>query len=177
VPAAGEPGASPAQAEPDIGFRPIGEGDMAFLRALYASTRAQEMALVDWSEDEKAAFLAMQFEAQHRYYTATFPDARFELILDGGEPIGRLYVDRRDDEIRIIDIALTPERRGGGIGTALMGGLLDEAGAAGKPLRIHVEHNNPALRLYRRLGFTEIEDHGAHRLMEWRPEGAGDATA
>ena len=41
---------------------------------------------------------------------------------------------------------------------------------AGLPVRIHVEKFNPALRLYRRLGFTEIEDKGIYLFMEWQPE-------
>jgi ribosomal protein S18 acetylase RimI-like enzyme len=85
-----------------------------------------------------------------------------------GRPIGRLYVDRREDEIRIIDIALFPEHRGKGIGSRIMETLLDEGKDSGKPVTIHVEKNNPALRLYRRLGFTKVEDQGVYDLMEWR---------
>jgi hypothetical protein len=32
---------------------------------------------------------------------------------------------------------------------------------------IHVEKNNPAMRLYRRLGFTAVEDKGVYDLMRW----------
>jgi hypothetical protein len=39
-------------------------------------------------------------------------------------------------------------------------GLRSEAAAAGKPLRTHVERFNPALRLYQRLGFRQIDDRG-----------------
>ena len=153
-----------------IAFRPIHERDSAFLLEVYASTRADEMALVDWPEVEKAEFLRMQFEAQHTYYVERFPEARFDLVLEGDRPIGRLYVDRRPDEVRIIDIALLPEARNGGIGSRLLRDLLDEAERAGKPVRIHVEQFNPAMRLYRRLGFADVEEHGVYRLMEWRPE-------
>ena len=85
-------------------------------------------------------------------------------------PIGRLYIDRSEDEIRLIDIALLPEHRGKGIGGSLMRQTLDEARLAGKPVRIHVEHNNPARRLYDRLGFRPVEDQGVYDLLEWRPE-------
>ena len=73
---------------------------------------------------------------------------------------------------RIIDIALLPEHRNGGIGSRLLRGLLDEAAEAGKPVRIHVEQLNPAMSLYRRLGFTRIEERGVYWLMEWRPGAA-----
>ncbi len=139
-------------------LRPITPEDQAFLRRVYASTRAEEMAVVPWSEGEKEDFLRFQFDAQHRYYQEQFPRAAFDLILRRGEPIGRLYVDRREDEIRLIDIALLPGHRGGGLGGAIMGEILAEGAAAGKLVRIHVEHDNPAMRLYRRLGFEKIEE-------------------
>ena len=90
------------------------------------------------------------------------------MILEDAHPIGRLYVDRRPDEIRLIDIALLPSHRGRGIGSELTGGLLAEADRADLPLRLHVEADNPARRLYQRLGFREVADHGVYRLFEWR---------
>ena len=161
---------------PKIRFRAIREKDRKFLYRVYASTRADEMALVDWTEAEKTDFLRMQFEAQHKHYTEHYAQARFDLILKGRRPIGRLYVDRRPDEIRIIDIALLPEHRNAGIGAGLLQDLLDEAGRAGKPVRIHVEQFNPAMTLYHRLGFSKIEEHGIYWLMECRP-GKTTATA
>ncbi len=152
-----------------VELRAIGPADMEFLYRLYASTRAEEMALVDWSEADKEAFLRRQFDAQHKYYVEQFPAARLDLVLRDGEPIGRLYVDRREDEIRLIDIALLPEHRGGGIGGTMMRELLAEARAAAKPVRIHVERFNPAMRLYERLGFERLEEQGVYDLMEWRP--------
>jgi ribosomal protein S18 acetylase RimI-like enzyme len=37
------------------------------------------------------------------------------------------------------------------------------------PVRLHVERNNPALRLYQRLGFREVEDQGVYLALEWTP--------
>lgn len=160
-------------------LRSITPEDQAFLRRVYASTRADEMAAVPWSEEEKEAFLRFQFDAQHKYYMEQFPRAAFDVIEKDGEPIGRLYVDRRDDEIRLIDIALLPEHRGGGFGGAIMRRILAEGAASEKLVRIHVEHDNPAMRLYRRLGFEKIEEQGVYHLMEWTPgsrEGEADAA-
>lgn len=153
----------------DITFRSITEDDTALLRRIYASTRADEMAVVPWTEPEKVAFLNVQFEAQHKYYQEIFPEAEFSIIEQEGEPIGRLYLDRREDEHRLIDIALLPAFRGKGIGGELMDRVLAEARAAGKMVRIHVEQNNPAMHLYKRLGFKKIEDQGVYYLMEWKP--------
>src|SRR4051812_36690274 len=103
-----------------LSFRPIRPEDEPLLRRIYDSTRADELALVDWDDAQKRAFLAMQFRAQHVFYHDQFPGAAFDLILRDGEPIGRLYVDRRADEVRVLDIALLPEHRGAGIGGGLM---------------------------------------------------------
>ncbi len=153
----------------EITLRPITDEDDPLLRRIYASTRTDEMAMVPWTEPEKIAFLNLQFEAQHKYYQKMFADAEFSIVERDGEAIGRLYIDRREDEHRLIDIALLPEHRGEGIGGALMREVLDEAREAGKLVRIHVERNNPAMRLYRRLGFEKIEEQGVYFLMEWQP--------
>jgi ribosomal protein S18 acetylase RimI-like enzyme len=155
--------------EARVTLRPITEKDREFLCRLYVSTREDEMALVPWSDAEKQAFLVMQFNAQTKFYHEQFKQAEFQAILLDGEPIGRLYIDRRADEIRLIDIALLPEHRRKGIGSRLLKGTLAEAERAGLPVRIHVESYNPALHLYYRLGFRKIGDHGVYYLMEWSP--------
>jgi ribosomal protein S18 acetylase RimI-like enzyme len=152
-----------------LAFRPITEADLPFLLRVYASTRAEELAVVPWPEPEKAAFLAMQFQAQHAHYQQYYPGADWLLVLRGDEPAGRLYIVRWTREHRIIDIALLPEARRQGLSSALMQDLLDEAATAGKAVSIHVEKYNPALALYRRLGFETVEDKGVYDLMQWTP--------
>ena len=153
-----------------VTLRPIAEEDLEFLLRLYATTRADEMAMVtDWSDEQKEWFVRMQFQAQHAWYQEHYGDAQFDLILMDGAPVGRLYVHRRAAEIRLVDISLVPDLRGKGIGSALLRELMAEAEAAGKPLTIHVEKYNPAMRLYLRLGFKPIEDRGPYDLMEWKP--------
>jgi ribosomal protein S18 acetylase RimI-like enzyme len=154
---------------PEIRFRRIRPADEPFLHRLYASTRQDELAQVPWSEAEKAQFLEMQFQAQHKYYLEQFTKADLGLILEGDQPIGRLYLDHRDDEIRLIDIALLPEHRGRGLGSRLMRDILAMAKKAGKAVRIHVEQFNPAQRLYQRLGFRKVQDEGPYYFMEWTP--------
>jgi GNAT superfamily N-acetyltransferase len=128
------------------------------------------MAVLDLDEAWKEAFLTQQFEAQHHHYQHNYPGARLDLILDGEQPVGRLYVARWEKEIRIMDIALLPEHRNGGIGSFLLGELLHEASVVGKILSIHVERYNPALRLYQRLGFRIDEDKGVYLLLVAQPD-------
>src|SRR5262244_2052127 len=152
-----------------VSFRPIRPDDAAFLYEVYASTRSEELAVVDWDEAHKAAFLHMQFTAQHQFYQEQYTKTDFLIILRDAVPVGRLYVARWQDEIRIVGIAVLPTYRNAGIGTAILRDLLAEATAAHKPVRIHVEKFNPALRLYERLGFAPIEDKGVYLFMEWAP--------
>lgn len=147
----------------------ICESDTAFLEQLYASTREEEMRIVPWTDKEKKDFLAFQFNAQHTYYQEQFKGADFNLVFHDNQPIGRLYTEKRADEIRIIDIALLPTHRGNGIGKSLMDSVLHEAKKESLPVRIHVEQHNPAMHLYERLGFKKTGDTGVYFLMEWKP--------
>ena len=62
-----------------------------------------------------------------------------------------------------------PEWRGTGVGTELVRSVLARGQAAGKPVTIHVEAFNPALRLYQRLGFQKVDTNGIYYLMKWTP--------
>ena len=157
--------------DPRVSFRPIQPDDMELLFRVYRSTREEELAMVvDWTAEQKDAFVRQQFEAQHAWYQEHYEGAQFDVILVDGQPAGRLYVHRRPNEIRLVDITLLPEYRKGGFGTSILRDLLAEGEAAGKPVTIHVEIYNPAMRLYERLGFRPIEERGPYRLMEWRPQ-------
>jgi ribosomal protein S18 acetylase RimI-like enzyme len=141
--------------------------DRELLLTIYGSTRADELALTGWDEAAKQGFIEMQFALQAQYYYDVYPEADYLVILSDERPAGRLYLQRWEREIRIIDIAILPEFRNQGIGTGLLHDLFKEATEEGKRVSIHVEKLNPALRLYERLGFRPIEDKGVYLLMEW----------
>jgi ribosomal protein S18 acetylase RimI-like enzyme len=149
-----------------VTLRPSGDGDAEFLFRVYAAARAGEIATTGWDDQMQEAFLRQQFEAQTRHYRLHYPNADFLVIEERGIPIGRFYVARLADEIRLIDIALLPEFQQRRIGTRLVRDLLTEGAAAGKPVRLHVERFNPAARLYERLGFRVIEDGEVYLLLE-----------
>jgi ribosomal protein S18 acetylase RimI-like enzyme len=140
------------------------------LLALYESTRAGEMAQVQWPDEQKQAFLRGQFEAQRTDYTTRFPDAEHSIVVVDDEPIGRVWVDRRAEEIRLLDIAILPQWQNAGVGRTLLEQLQQQASEADSPLR-HSVHatNQDALRFYQRLGFVVVEDFETHVLMEWNP--------
>ena len=163
----------PSESGRSVILRPVDAGDRPFLYRVYASTREEELAMTGWDAAQRTAFLEMQFAAQDRYYKEHYPDTTFQVIFCDDQPAGRLYVARWPDEIRVVDIALLPEFRNAGIGTSLLKALQAEAAGAGKPVRIHVERFNPALRLYARRGFRQVADHGVYLLLEWSAEPAG----
>lgn len=151
-----------------VTLRAVAGGDEAFLLKVYASVRADELAQVPWSEAQREAFIKMQFDAQQLHYQTHNPAATHDLILLNERPIGRLYVARREGEVRILDITILPEHRNRGIGTSLLKTLMTEAVRAGKPLTIYVESYNPSYRLFERLGFKKIEETDeVNHLLEW----------
>jgi ribosomal protein S18 acetylase RimI-like enzyme len=148
-------------------LRPQTEADSEFLLRLYAGTRADLLSALP--PELGGQILRQQFQTQLAHYKATFPAARYDLITVAGAAVGRLYVNRSEAELRILDITLLPEHRGQGLGTQILGTLLEEAGTAGLPIRLHVERKNPAVRLYQRLDFLLLADEGIYFLMEHQP--------
>ena len=153
-----------------IDYRPATEDDLPLLGAIYASTRTEEVAQTGWPPEVQAAFLQQQHEAQHGWYAQTYADAERLVIERAGRPLGRLYLIEWETNLRIIDIALLPEARRQGLGEAILRDIGADAAARGKKVSIHVEKHNPAMHLYRRLGFHPVEDKGVYDLMEWVPE-------
>ena len=152
-----------------ITFRDIQTQDEQFLRLVYRSTREDELAVVPWNDAQKDHFLRFQFDAQHADYIKNYPNAQFLIIEADGAGIGRLYVDRTESEIHILDIALVQSARGKGIGGSILNDFIAESRTTGKAVRIYVENYNPALRLYQRLGFKQVAKGEVYLEMLWKP--------
>jgi GNAT superfamily N-acetyltransferase len=154
-----------------VTLRPAQKEDEAFLLALYDSSRAEELAQVEWVEGQKEVFVRWQFDLQRREYDARFPEASYQVIMVDEEPAGRIWIGTDEEQIRLLDIALLPPFQRRGVGTLLVRWLIDQAARAKKPLRHMVfVLNNDAHRFYERLGFVVIEDLGAYKHMEWRDQ-------
>lgn len=158
----------PANKRTSVTLRPVSREDEALIFDIYASTRADEMAQTGWDDAQRHLFLKMQFAAQQQHYSTRYPAAEHLIILSKAVPVGRLYVARSGEEIRILDIALLPEHRNRGTGSSIIKNLMDESAKSGKPVRIYVESYSRALQLFERLGFSQVEQTGFHYLMQWQ---------
>lgn len=149
-----------------VSLRPETPLDEAFAVHVFASTRAAELAALP--EPVRVSLVRIQYLAQARAHAAAHPAAERSIILVGGAPAGRMIVDRAGADIRLVDIALLPPYRSVGHGGALIRALLEEAGAAGRRVTLHVLRESPAARLYTRLGFVRTAATEVHEAMEWR---------
>ena len=143
--------------------------DEPFLLTVYASTRAEEMSVVNWNSEQKHAFLEMQLRAQHDYYLSLYPKASYNIINSGEQSIGRLYVERQEDKIKILDITILPEYRNSGVGTKLIEEILQEGERTKKPVQIYIESFNTSANLFSRLSFHPIAEEGINLLWQWSP--------
>lgn len=144
--------------------------DLDFLLGLYADSRAREMAVLPWPEAQKHAFLAQQFTAQHGDYHSRFAERRFWVVERENRPVGRLYLAAPEaGRLRIVDLSLAARAQRRGWGGTLLRWLARAAQGAGAELELHVRQDNPARRLYERLGFHRVETRGVYDLMRQHP--------
>lgn len=154
----------------DISLRPIClPDDMGLLFEIFVSTRDDILNLPAWTDNEKLQFLQNQFILQHNAYIGGYKNPEFMIIRIDGEDAGRLYLEHREKDIRIIDIATLPAFRNKGAGSSVMRDILNLSDSESKSVSIHVEKSNPAMNWYKRLGFKKIEDIDVYDLMERKP--------
>lgn len=158
---------TPLNPKGTVSFRIIENEDRAFLFDLYKSTRADEMAHAIMSEGDKEHFLEGQFAFQSEGYATQFIGAVHRIIQLDGTDIGRLIVLRTDELCRVIDLSILPAYRGRGIGSDILGSLINEAHGGKVPLRLKVESGNRATTFYARLGFRTVAREGHHLELEW----------
>jgi len=151
-------------------LREASEDDGEKLFRLFAACRDDLLAAVsNWDEAQQEAFMRFQFQTQRNQYRCLYADLHLQVILRQGEIIGQILVATIGDELRLVDVSLLPEFRNRGIGKDLLRDLLDKATGENKRVTLQVLQGNPAIRLYRRLGFSHAGEQGIYRRMEWIP--------
>jgi ribosomal protein S18 acetylase RimI-like enzyme len=145
-----------------ITLRPVSGHDESFLFHVFRYLHEPSFASLQIPAEQKTGLLQMQFNAQQSQYCAQYPDADFDIVLRDGEPVGYMYALRGPDAYVLIDISLLPEQRNKGVGARLVSALIKEAQSSNEPLEAHVLRDNPAWRLWQRLGFEQVGDDGVH---------------
>lgn len=141
-------------------LRPATADDYDFLFALHRSAmRPYIEALWGWHEEWQAEYFLKKFD----------PATRKVIVIDGVDA-GVLVVEERPDEVYVGLIELLPPYQGRGIGTEILRQLAADAHRRGLPLALHVlTTNEPAQRLYKRLGFTPVAEEEHRRRMILAP--------
>ena len=155
-----------------LSLRPATDADQEFLAGVFASTRTDELQALAWNPIQAEMFLNIQYKAQQQSYSLSYPAAENNIILQDGQPVGRLLIDRSEESIHLIDIAILPDYRNHGVGAELISRLLGEAATRGREVVLTVFHTNPAIHLYERLGFSKVDEESLYWKMRWFPEPA-----
>lgn len=147
-------------------LRPATTEDRPFIMKVFAATRSDELAMLgDAALIE--TLVRMQFEAQQHSYSSAYPNADSSIVMLGDQPIGRMLVNRGEDAIWLVDIALLPEFRSRGTGSILLKQLIDEVAGTDRSLWLSVYKLNPAVRWYERHGFSKVAEDGLYIQMKW----------
>jgi len=144
---------------PEISLRPAQANDYQFAVDLYLeSTKRLLLALDTWNEDEVIA----------RFRSAFKPD-QAQVVQSNGADIGWMQVSEASAGFHLHQIHIVATFRNRGVGSRLILDLLGRARAEGRPLVLNVIRGNPALSLYRRLGFRRIGETHERIQMIWDP--------
>ena len=173
--------ASPGRDEPlplqttagAIVLRPERTEDTDFLFTVFRSHKLPELAAMPIDGATREALVRSQFQAQAMSYRAWFPLARFDIVEHDGLPIGRIVIDPGGDTACIVDFALLPAHQGRGLGSAILAAVLQHLAPLRRPVRCKVlVHNEPSIRMCRRVGFRHIGGGPPFLQLEWQPAAA-----
>jgi ribosomal protein S18 acetylase RimI-like enzyme len=148
-------------------LRPARTDDQEFLYRLFYSVYSEKLQLVPLSAEEKKMLLELMYQGFVRHYDLLASASDDRLVLLDNESIGRMILLQTREEIRLADLAILPQYRGRGIGSALISQLQTESMMSKRPVRLQVGRFDRALTLYKRLGFHKIDAIGPHLHLEW----------
>jgi ribosomal protein S18 acetylase RimI-like enzyme len=140
-----------------FGLRTQCSDDADFLTALFIMCSPLVASL-------PAAMAEQQARFQNLGHVASHPNASRYIVLSGICPVGRIVIDWNTDGLsHCVDIALNPGTQGKGVGTKLLLAWVRECRLLKRGASLQVLSDNPAIALYKRLGFvgTEVSDQPA----------------
>lgn len=144
-----------------LSLRPAIEADLPFLLALRRESMGPHLAeagLHGTSDD-------FMRRVMHRFDCA-------QVVLADGTPVGLLKLLREPDQWQVLQIQLSEDARGQGLGRRLLEDVMAEAARAEVPVTLSVLKANPAKQLYERLGFSVVGE-DAHEFHMTNPDPGG----
>ncbi|QSE96055.1 GNAT family N-acetyltransferase [Fulvivirga lutea] len=142
-----------AKKDLNLTFRKALTSDMGYLLKLREDTMNTHLA--------KAGF---ELSAENHRKGLEYEFENAQIILLDGKQIGMLKSREYVDYFEIIQIQITPELQGKGIGKQVVQTVISKAFSLGKNVQLSVLKNNPAQRLYNNLGF-KIKDEYKHSFI------------
>lgn len=155
--------------EPAFTPRPYRHEDFEFVYHLGKSGLGPyvERLFGPWVDAERRAQLAQRVLI-HAY--EVIADAGADGGGNSGAALGFLSCETLPTHVSLHQIFITPAQQRRGLGGAVVRQVQRRAQMLNLPLRLRVFCINPAHELYRRLGFTVVEQTPERFFMEWRPE-------
>lgn len=140
---------------------------------------AQTPEAMDFAFEVKRAALGPHIIARWRWdeaFQRTFHERQFRArpvsrIIYHREAVGTVALTATTDHIRLDDFYLFPARQGQGIGARILKHCLGIAEVRGMPMRLQHLKWNPVGTLYRRHGFSVVDETENHFIMERLPDG------
>src|SRR5580693_5097548 len=148
-------------------LRPSRADDQEFLHRLFCSVHSEKLNLALLSVEERNRLIGLMYQGFAGHYSTIGPAADDRIVLLNNESIGRMILLQTREEIRLADLAILPQYRRRGIGSALIGQLQTESTMSKRPVRLQVAQFDHALRLYQRLGFYKTDAIGTYLHLEW----------
>lgn len=149
-----------------VELRPAVPADDAFLRRVFLDARRGEFPGIPAADLDP--LLGLQYRAHAAERRDRHPRAETSIILDAGEPVGTVTVDREGTRVHLVDIAVLAERRGRGIASRVISELVETSG------RVTLSVwglNVGARRLYERHGFAVVSEQFGYLLMATEADG------
>lgn len=139
----------------DIELRPASAADFPMAIDLYLTTmQPYTAALMTWDEARQRDSFASQWTLETT-----------QIIVYRGRDVGWLDIQTSDAEFVLRQFFISPEHQGKGIGSQVLRRLLERSSETNAPASLTVLKNNPARRLYERLGFEVVDEVGVKFRM------------
>ena len=127
-------------------LRPAAKSDLAFCWPIYRDAmKPLADAFGDWNE-----------AAQHRIVEQAVADPGTSVLRADNADVGWIQVEEGRQVVLLKQLFLLPAARNRGLGTSFLTWMKERAERKRKDLTLDVLTNNPARRLYERLGFKAV---------------------